>query len=573
MQAASLAAVQAAAPLASGLSGFARAPYLQNLCDKEVTLRWLLAEPEEWAVRLEMPTGPDRVVPGKLLRQFDSAGQKRFLYHARLGELLPGTSYQYRMESQSAVVSALAAPKVRRFQTAGQSNITFLVIGDTGTGSPQQFELAQTMATEPADLLLHTGDVAYPVGNVENYSRYYLDFYAGVMDRVPFFPCPGNHDCWEDEAAAYRALHELPTAGVAEADHGRYYNFSWGGADFFSLDTNLLTGEGTGPAETRMKSWFRRQLGISRAYWRIVSFHHTANPTGHHLNDGICRAARNELAPLLEAAGVPVVFSGHEHNYQRTFPMRGGQVEAGGTTYFVAGGGGAGLHPAGPHPTLAAFSATHHFLRTQVQGRAMTVSMVNAEGRVLDQHTLRPAPFLRAQGGVVNAAGFGPGVGRNSLVTLFGAHLGLAPREADGLRVHCGGRELELLFVSPTQVNAVLPAEATGRQTLVVESPAGRTEREIEISSFAPGLFPPAGMFRASQGQSVRLLATGLFQYAANVELLWNGVPMPAQLEEANGPIQAIRFQVPPVAYGELQATLAIRAAGQTSNLLTLELI
>ena len=69
-----------------------------------------------------------------------------------------------------------------------------------------------------------------------------------------------------------------------------------------------------------LRAWIDRNLAAaSGAAWSFVAFHHPGfNSSKAHFNDQQMRL----LADLFEARGVDVVFAGHVHNYQRTFPLR-----------------------------------------------------------------------------------------------------------------------------------------------------------------------------------------------------------------------------------------------------------
>ena len=64
----------------------------------------------------------------------------------------------------------------------------------------------------------------------------------------------------------------------------------------------------------------RRDLAAAKgATWRFVAFHHPGfNSSKSHFDQQYMRL----LAPVFEAGKVDLVFNGHVHNYQRTFPLR-----------------------------------------------------------------------------------------------------------------------------------------------------------------------------------------------------------------------------------------------------------
>jgi predicted MPP superfamily phosphohydrolase len=471
--------------------------------------------------------GAEREIEGRVV------GNRR---EAVIDGLAPGTEYKYQVADAS-----------HTFRTAGRGRTPFLVIGDTGTGSPEQAALAQLLAKEEASLLVHTGDVAYPVGNTEAYEQRYLDYYHAIMPRVPFFPCPGNHDYYETGAAPYFALHDLPRDGVHESEHGRYYSFEWGDATFISIDSNDPLNDPVRRA--RMLTWLDKTLTESDRFWRIVYFHHPPFASGPNEEDSLTALARQHIVPILEKHHVPVIFNGHEHSYQRSKPVKG-------AVYYTSGGGGAPLYPIGAGPTVAHGVSANHYLRAAIADYRLRVEAVGLDGKTFDTSAVTPRPFFR-RNGVVNAASFETRIGKGSPVSIFGWQLGMTGR--NDITVEANGRPLELLAVSANQVNAALPMDLSGAVTLRLTTPNGTDSAEIEVADIAPALFntPEPGPV---------LYATGLVD--------WNG-PLTVKLGAAEvegrlypGPVagvQRIEFTVPSsLSMGPLDAS--VRAGQFESN-------
>jgi hypothetical protein len=154
-----------------------------------------------------------------------------------------------------------------------------------------------------------------------------------------------------------------------------------------------------------------------------VAFHHPPfHSSKAHAEDQRMRL----IAPSLERGRVDVVFSGHVHNYQRTYPLRfapapppaggkpygpGGSVEGAwaidtafdgssrtrpdGVIYVVTGAGGARLYdasqgddPASWRPYTAWFvSRVHSLTVADVTPTTLTVRQVSADGEELDRFT------------------------------------------------------------------------------------------------------------------------------------------------------------------------------------------
>src|SRR3990172_335377 len=78
-----------------------------------------------------------------------------YVYRADLEDLSPSTDYFYRVTLNDGI---LAAGDGFQFSTAGANTFDFLVFGDSGLGTRQQYDIAQRMLGENAALALITGD-------------------------------------------------------------------------------------------------------------------------------------------------------------------------------------------------------------------------------------------------------------------------------------------------------------------------------------------------------------------------------------------------------------------------------
>src|SRR5262249_28952135 len=167
----------------------------------------------------------------------------------------------------------------------------------------------------------------------------------------------------------------------------------------------------------------------SHALWKIAFWHQTPYTTNHHLDDHdpIDVAARQFLNPIVERYGVQLVLTGHEHNYQRTRPLRSayGDIStvgnfvtpAGqGAVHVASGGGGGVLHPvAAVTPSfLVRADAVYHYLRVDVNSSQITVhaiavdSSIGPPGTEFDSFSISLPPALGQGTPVVNAASFQP---------------------------------------------------------------------------------------------------------------------------------------------------------------------
>ena len=195
--------------------------------------------------------------------------------------------------------------------------VKFAVIGDNGTGDAAQYQLADQMVRIrlqfPFDLVLMLGDNFYGAQRPSDLVQKFERPYKPLLDAgVRFQAALGNHD--EPDSVNYPPLN---------MGGQRYYSFVRGNVRFFVLDTNSL--------DSRQLQWMERALEDSREEWKITYFHHPLySSAGRH---GSSVDIRLRLEPLLIEHGVSVVFSGHDHVYERLKPQKG-------ITYFVCGSGG-----------------------------------------------------------------------------------------------------------------------------------------------------------------------------------------------------------------------------------------
>ena len=368
--------------------------YLQNVARDRATITWTteVAGPDAvWFGCGGSPVQRKASVVRELLPEETDLGAPRYRHTVELGGLEPNTEYFYGFLADDL---GLAANEPLSFRTACPGSLSFLAFGDSGSGGAEQQILAGWMRKESPSLVLHLGDLAYPRGSFQDYQDYYFGPCRDLMKRVPFFPCPGNHDYMTRDASPYLALHNLPqVASVPESDRGRYYSFDWGNVHFVSVDSNaplVRATRGQGP----MLDWLENDLRTTRQYWKIVYFHHPPFAGGPNENDASSELARNYLVPIVERHGVQLVLNGHEHSYQRTYPLTGRQIvtKGNGTVYVTSGGGGYGLYAAHAHALVALCHSVHHYLRVDVSNSRLNVRAIGLTGEEIDGFDIAPLP-------------------------------------------------------------------------------------------------------------------------------------------------------------------------------------
>ena len=198
-------------------------------------------------------------------------------------------------------------------------SLKFAVLGDFGTGSTRQYELAAQMAKAharfPFELVITVGDNLYGSQNPGDFERKFERPYKPLLDAgVKFYASLGNHD--RRQQRDYKPFN---------MDGRLYYSFKAPKQDvrFFALESSYMTPE--------QLAWFEQEVSRAREDWKIPHFHHPLYSSG--ARHGSDLALRKVIEPLLVANGVSVVFTGHDHFYERLLPQQGIQ-------HFVVGSGG-----------------------------------------------------------------------------------------------------------------------------------------------------------------------------------------------------------------------------------------
>jgi uncharacterized repeat protein (TIGR01451 family) len=118
-----------------------------------------------------------------------------------------------------------------------------------------------------------------------------------------------------------------------QIDHQSNYSFDYGNAHILFLDANPhlfndnLPGGNAFNAPpptfvsypTALGEWVINDLDSSKQPWKIVVYHQPAFTSG---DATLVNNQMRAVAKLLEDHGVNMVFNGHDHNYQRTLPIR-----------------------------------------------------------------------------------------------------------------------------------------------------------------------------------------------------------------------------------------------------------
>ena len=244
------------------------------------------------------------------------------------------------------------------------NSVRFVVIGDTGTGTHQQLELAQVMLRYrqvfPFEFVLMMGDNMYGSEKVGDYKQKFENIYKPLLDqKVKFYAALGNHD---DSNQRFYEFFNM--------EGQEYYHFKKGNVSFYALNSNYM--------DKKQIDWLNEKLATDTAEWKIAFFHHPPYSSGGaHGSD---TKLREVVEPIFVKHGMDVVFTGHEHFCERIKPQQG-------IYYFISGSGGKlrrGDVKEGSPLTAKAYDRDMSFMLIEVNDKQMHFQVVSRNGETVD---------------------------------------------------------------------------------------------------------------------------------------------------------------------------------------------
>jgi len=248
-------------------------------------------------------------------------------------------------------------------------SLKFFVLGDFGDGGRDQYELAAQMAKVhavfPALLVITVGDNIYGSEGPKGFRRKFEIPYKPLLDAgVKFQASLGNHDAREQAF---------------------YAPFNMGGKTHYAFkaskqDVKFIALESDYPSPEQ-REWLRQELSGGED-WIIPFFHHPLYSSGTH---GSQVDLRKAIEPMFLESNVTVVFTGHDHFYERILPQQG-------ITHFIVGSGGklrSGDINKNSGLTAKGFDTDRTFLAVEIDKDECFFSAISRTGSVIDSGSIQ----------------------------------------------------------------------------------------------------------------------------------------------------------------------------------------
>lgn len=282
-----------------------------------------IAETAEIENTANAGTGKERMVESFAATKERILKSDYYRWHVRLTGLAQGREYRYKIGGFEG-----------SFRVPQESDVTrFLYLGDVQfQESMEEYEewgqMVRRAYREHPDLdfAVIGGDLVNSPGELSQWEAF-LEA-CDVFAKLPLVTVAGNHEGVHSNYT-YQKLFALPDDAEEDQSGEEFYSLDFGNVRMLMMDSSFLTEErrqsmgkdAWAKEEQRVEAWIRSRTGSCEKPWLAAVIHHPVY--GMHDEDTVSPQIRRLWAPLLETGGVRIVFSGHQHLYQRTRPIHG----------------------------------------------------------------------------------------------------------------------------------------------------------------------------------------------------------------------------------------------------------
>jgi len=286
------------------------------------------------------------------------------IHISRLSNLLPNTTYQYKVET-----AGIFASDTFNFTTAAEETDFMFIVG--GDNQPSVIKpVLDSIIVENPQFMINVGDLVVD-GNNLNYWYKFLGNFREMLGNYVMMPIYGNH---EKDSPTLTKLFQFPSNGSPDStNEGHWFSFDYNNVHIIGLDVYREFTPGS-----EQYNWLQNDLQSidENIDHRIVYVHEPAysSTATHEPNLHL----RRYLEPLFIEYNVDIVFAGHNHHYERSM--------ANNIVYIITGGLGTSLRDfdQDSNPWSIYGEKLNHYCRVSVNGEDIKVEMVRQDGTIGD---------------------------------------------------------------------------------------------------------------------------------------------------------------------------------------------
>ena len=300
-----------------------------------------------------------------------------YIHHIRIDNLVPDTLYEFEcgdFDLHQTVKSNFKTLLPIGFQSQTVP-IVYGVIGDIGQTKDSKATLSHLSQDKIIQMILHAGDLSYADCNQTAWDTY-GQMIEPVSKRIPWMVGPGNHEIEFNPSntntntnpyLAFESRYRMPTDKPAEYglvtmnvsinpstglpyctpstfqseyNYGNsFYSFEAGLTHFIFLNPYTTTDENSPQYKWLISDL--ESIDRKKTPWVITITHCPwYNSNKAHQNETQTIWMRETFEPIFYKYKVNLVFTGHVHAYERTYPVYQNKIDLSGPTYIVIGNGG-----------------------------------------------------------------------------------------------------------------------------------------------------------------------------------------------------------------------------------------
>jgi hypothetical protein len=295
-----------------------------------------------------------------------------YIHHVLVNDLEPLTQYYYQcgdfmLQIMSNILTFKTLPR-----TGDNTKVTFAVIGDIGQTIHSISTINNIINEQNISMILHAGDLSYADCDQTLWDSY-GEMIEPLASYTPWMVSPGNHEIefngtdYMNLFTAFEKRYRMPyfkpatfgdviiksainpktglpfcTPSIFQTE----YNF---GNSFFSFDSGLahiiyLNPYTNSNPTSQQYNWLQNNLvSINRnsTPWVIVVMHcpwYSSNI--NHFSDSQTILMRESMEQLFYDYNVNIVFNGHVHDYERTYPVYRNYTDINAPVYITIGNAG-----------------------------------------------------------------------------------------------------------------------------------------------------------------------------------------------------------------------------------------
>ena len=306
--------------------------------------------------------------------------------------LKPDTAYVYRAGTWEALdgqgFAKADLSDVLHFHTApakGKRQPFSAILAGDSRGAAKLIEAnADRLSQIDAAVWIFNGDFCTS-GLQPDWDEWFAAM-APILNKRVLLPVLGNHEFFPPMFFGQFALPILP--GVPQDYKEHAWSLDLANVHFVGLDSMQDS------AVLDQVPWLEADLQAARADpavdWIIVMMHHPGYSASKH---GSTERVTKYWSPLFDKYDVDLVFAGHDHNYERTVPIRAGKKVTQGPIYIVAGS----FFVDEPYKAgkawwtqTSANGEIYNYVQLNVDGKTLSWQAFSGDGKqVLDTHSLQ----------------------------------------------------------------------------------------------------------------------------------------------------------------------------------------